>query len=948
MSIEYYLTGKSRNINIEFTASANIGRQEYYSPFRQFISLYSGTVLIPCINDTITFGLDQTEQTFYVQINNQNVASYSFSGIETINLTVTYLFVADEAVTVELLPTQFYDKVGKIDYPLKRRMNVVEIINDRIVQINININGNITTINRYVSFQHISNYEGYINVNQKSHMFLTPSTYNDITLECNSLANLKLNNVSYFDVSYSDSNTISGIVNQPPPQNFQYVRYGEIEVNGSKRIKTRCIGNGLLIYNPISIVSEVQSYIRAKQTKKIDLLCKVYNLDKENMEDITINIFDEDITMKHSYSRFYDNIKPYEYHYTCVGKTGSGSVSDNRYDLVKINSNYGRFLFRTFMYNAINSLSYTNTVSVGDYIDVNRYEAIKDCTIFYQNDTIVLYVHNESSGLFPMMENPSASIARYHINGDDTDYYFDSHRFLKLTISAFLSQNLNLKLKINNKEYILNITDLTSNPTDFYIDLCKPYNVTQLIDYKNNNFDEDDSYSDYWGITKSKYIDFYFNYSFVIHEIKLYDRLPNEDNTFRNKFTILGQRSTWQNSKRRVFVVRNRGKQTLELPDCMENREITLNEIIDEINTSRWNGWSAVKHVYNQCNHNGNIHNLTPCLLNLDTSASFLCGCGNMYDGQNDYNYVNVNYSNGAQYKAQYLVDEITFYPDCGDVFFDTNNNNRSGAIKLYASLIRRAQANGLVNNSNIDVIMYKYDNSHYAGNDETDFYEYYYIEGEYAKEDEYKVEPVGYGIIADKNCFDANEYRICFKIIERIKSVINDIDCYEGKIVSTTNIENTDGIMIFLHPDLANYSRLDNVYSSCDLKSGLILTAQDYLVNHSFGLRTRNFLKQLADYMFPFVITYNGEIYVTYYKQSDKNFVFEKYDANFNLLYRYYNIITTVPANSEIPEQNFPITITEGMILGVFVYQVSDNKYLQFVSSVNGKKWIKQKEISI
>lgn len=943
MSTNYYLTGRSRTVNVELTFSGDLGRAEFYSPYRQYTNKYNASAIIPLFSDNILFGLDDTLQNFVIVINNQIFASYAFTGIQTINMSLTYSCVLEEAVVIETLQNQYYDGVNKIDYPLKRRMRIVEIIKDRNLQISATINGNTTTANRYINLLVVSNYEGILSCDQSTSIFVVPSNYNNLTLECNTTSNLKVNNISYFDISYNDSDQVVNVYTQPPPTNFQTTQYGSISVNGTLNITTRSIANGLLIYNPVTVQASVQSYIRVKQSKELDLLCKIYNLDAENEEDVTINIFNEDITMRHSFSRFYNNIKPYEYSYTCITKNNHVIVNDERYDLVKINSNAGRFMFRTFLYDAISQLDYSNEVDVGNYLNENHYVPIDNCSVVKDGNTIKLLVSNSANN----------AICRYLINGEANDFYLDSHRYLVLRLSAHASNTVNVLVKINNKQYNLAIDDLTTTPKDYYIDLCKPSNATQTIDYKNNNFDEDDSYADYWGITKTKQIDIHYDKSFVLHSIKLKDSLPNEpqDNDNQKRFhrcTVLGQRSTWQNNKRRVFVVRNRGKQTLELPDALENREITINEVIEEINSNRWNGWQATKHNYSQCTHSGNIHNLVPCLLNLNTPASFLCGCGNTYDGTNDVNYVNKPYVNQSQYKAQFLVDEIEFYPDCGDVFFDTNNNNRSGAIKLYASLIRRAQANGLVKEENNDVMMYNFNGSHNAGADKSDFYQFYYIVGDYAKRDIYKVEPVGSGVVAEKDCFDANEYRICFNFTTPSLLIIHDIDYDEGILASTTNIQNADGLFVLMDNNLDQYYRLNEVYSSCDLRSKLILTAQSYLFSHSFALKSITTLKSLGNYMYPFVISYNGELYITYYDTTNKNFVFEKYDLEMNLQYRAINIIDTVPSNGEIPEQNFPITVSEGLIIGVFMYQVGGDKRIQFVSSTNGKRWVKQKEIVV
>lgn len=949
MSTNYYLTGRTRTINIELTFSGNLGRIEFYEPFRQFQNKYSASATIPCINDVVSFGLDESVQNFVVKINGQDVANYAFTGIQTINMSVVYSCILEEAVVLETLQNQYYDGANKVDYPLTRRMKLVELIRNRELQISVTINGNTTTTSRYIEFQLISDYEGTLWCQQSSSIFITPSQYDNLNLECNTTSNLKVNGVTYFDVSYSDSDQ----VNQSLPANFQATRYGSINVNGTKNITTGVTGNGLLTYSPTTITAVVQSSIVAKQTKKLDLLCKVYNLDKENDEDVDISVFDENVTMRHSFSRFYDNIKPYEYSYTCITKNKTVSVDDRRYDVVKISSQAGRFLFRTFLYNAIDELKYTNAIDVGDYLNENHYQSIRDSSVIRDGNVLNILVYNESKNLMIQSVNQDYSVCRYFINGGNQDFYFDSHRFLVLHLSAYLSDTLDLYIKINNKIYRKTIDDLTTTPKEYYIDLCKPSNATQFIDYKNNNFDEDDSYSDYWGVTKARFIDIYYDQSFVLHSIQLKDHSPNEPTDEENqksfhRFTVLGQRSTWQNNKRRVFVVRNRGKQTLELPDALENREMTINEIADEINSERWNGWEATKANYSECTHNGNIHDLVPCLINLNTPASFLCGCGNTYDGTNDVNYVNKPYVNQSQYKAQFLVDEIEFYPDCGDVFFDTNNNNRSGAIKLYASLIRRAQANGLVKKENDDVTMYNINGSHNAGTDKSDFYQFYYIVGDYAKREVYKVEPVGYGIIAEKDCFDANEYRVCFNTFPQSPLIIHDIDYYEGILASTTNIQNESGVFILMEPDFNNYYRLNEVYSSCDLRSKLILTAQSHIFNHSFALKSVISIKTLENYMYPFVLSYNGELYVTYYDTTNENFVFEKYDLDMNLLYKATKIIDTIPSGGAIPEQNFPVTVNNGLIIGVFMYQVGETKRIQFVSSTNGKKWIKQKEIEI
>lgn len=941
MSTNYYLTGKTRNRELKITFNTNSG-QAYDGVATKFSD---GSLITnaPIFNDTIEFL--HIGNLFVLKRNGTQLLAVTIPTNSIISIAgeVRYNYTTKEAIVLEEIGYA-YDDVGEVDYPIKRRMKVVEIIENEDISISASLNSNSTSIVQHIDFMEIVQYSGYVSAGSTCGIYFTPQTYNNYSHTNSATVNVVLDGFSLFPPNLSDSD-----IQIRSGSGYTLTEEAQLSVNNNFSTYNHVLVDGTPPPEEGEVVSHVSFEGSSVIPKKIVLNVKVYDLDKVSNEQTTINVLNESIVFTGATSKTYEQIYIYGFNYQCLTKTGNFYKSVPSYDVVRISSVYGRFLFRTFLYNAITQLNYTNILDVGEYLNESHYQPIKDCRIEKVGDTIHVLVYNEGGGLGGQSINPNYSACRYNINGGANDFYFDSHRFLKLRLSSYYSSDVDLYVKIGNKEYHKQITDLSSTPADYYFDLCAPTNSTQQIDYKNNNFDEDDSYSDYWGITKTRNIEIYYDNSFVLHEIKITDRLPDEaGKAYEHKYTVLGQRSTWQNGKRRLFVVRNRGKQTLELPDALTDSELTINNICDEINTDRWNGWSATRASYASCSHTGNIHNLIPCLINLDTPASFLRGCGNTYDGTNDYNHINKDYVDGAAYNAQMLVDEIVFYPDCGDVFFDTNNNNRSGAIKLYASLIRRAQANGLVGNENINVVMYKSDGTHNAGSDTSDYYDYYYIVGDYAKKAEYKVEPSGYGLVAVKNCFDANEYRICFRTVTGGGIIINDVNIHEGKIVTTTNINNSDGYIVFLHSDMQGYVKGHNVYSSCDVEGELIIAAQDFIVGHSFDLQHRVFLKQLPENMLPFVITDSGEVYVTYYDTSTSNFVFERYDCNFNLLSRYTNIINTIPVGASIPVQNFPITVSGGMFIGVFVYGYQDAFYLQFVSSVNGKIWIKQKEVAL
>jgi len=675
--------------------------------------------------------------------------------------------------------------------------------------------------------------------------------------------------------------------------------------------------------------ASVSKYYNSEIPRDLHLIVKAYDLDKLTDETLTINVLGTNYDFIGSFTGDI-HIAEYSYSYTIFTKSGSyntGSIDKN----VRVLNSYYRFMFRTFIYSAF-QLTYIGTINVGSYTNVNNYIPIQNVNIQSGGSYIIL----SSTG--------GTAIAEYRINNDN-DFYMDAHRYLKVKLAKQNHDNVNIMFKINNKEYFLNVS-LSTTPTDFYIDLCFPSNSIQSVDYKNNNFDTDDSYSDYWGITKAKRIRMSFDTSFRIHEIKLTDRLPSET-TYEHKYSSFIQRSTWQNGKRRIFVVRNRGKQTAEIADCTTAGEMTITQALSDFEGRRnASSWTITPAYYPQCSQTGEVRDLNPCLLNLDTPASFIHGGGCMFDGDSDTIYVNRDYINGS-HDAQYLVDTVWFYPNCGDVFFDTSNSTRSGAIKLFAATIKRAQANGLVFNQNVNVVMQN--DLYNAGNDTSDFYTYYYIKGDYAKRMQYRVEPAGYGFYGVVDCKNANEYRVCFRPVTPAQRAINDLKIMGDMCLAVVNIDKQQGkIYQFIPPNIL-YDK-EGLYSSClDMHVNPIYAGAN-LDCYTYGFLNQETIASLGVTvdMYPFVRRMNDAIIMTYYNPSSQNFNVRIFSNIMNVIASHDNVIEK-ETNEEIPEQNFPIDNHLGVLIGVFYSIIGSTKYVNFVVSGNfGKTWWRIKQDAI
>lgn len=846
------------------------------------------------------------------------------NGIETITGYINVSFEAEEAVEIIVLPTEWYDEAGEPDYPLSRRMRVFLLIADSVITIEQHLRNLSNTTTIYKEYEEISGF----GVTQDFHMGCSMSLYPYIEY------NLTHSNSAYLGVKWngrllppravSDSRDFS----YPPITYHEEIYTSDNGINGATTIT---INGEVPFPEEGDYYAQVNYLGSSNPIKGCDVKIKAYNLTQPNTEPIPITIFGRQVDVRDEYTQSFNGLEKYYIEYNLQDdygdKNGIFQQESENYDRIRIHSDY-RFMFRTFLYDTITAYNYTEVLPVGDYLGITKYTPIRNVRIADAGGKI----------LMEQQQGSETALVEYNIG----QFYMDSHRYLRLRLEKYQHDDITITLHINNKLFSKTLTLPPTGTQDVYFDLCYDEALDQQVDLKNNNFNEDDSYARFWGITKTTAITFEFTGSFYLHEIKLSASRPDLQRGEKT-MTFLPTPHTWQAGKRRGIVARAYGKQTLELPDADQNGEISIAQVYSEMNSDRWNGWSITPRNFNTGGCSGQVQNLNPCYLNLDRPASFIHGGGNTYNGQTDTNWVNTT---EPTFVAQVLVDEIEYYPDCGDVFWQTTN---SGNLRVYASVIRRGQANGIFFVGS-DVKVKLTNATDYAGDDQTDDYEYYYIIGKGARHgEEYQLSAEGASQIAERMYHDRNEYRIC--VLDEVKQhpIISDIFRERTTVLSTTYMGDV-GVMLQYQPCLDTYTRKDEKATTCFAHAlyrfyGLRTLE---LYNTDFTMQTS--LGQIVEEndMYPFARRIFSNFFVTSYNPNTKNFdvrVFNNAMEN----EKTYRSVLEKDADEDIPEQNFPIDDYYGTLIGVYYSTIGSTRYITLVASSDwGASWERMKRIKV
>jgi len=170
MSIKY-LTGKTRTLTFRIDFTGKAGASFSGSGLRGLIQSgsFSFSAVYNAFNDSITGNLyDMTwyessgslivvAGTYKIYLNNQLMVSKTLTGYQTLSGYIQYNIPVKEAVVIEDEGT-YTDEVGNTDYPLRRKMRIIEIIDNDDMTIDFVLDGVSHTETRHYDLYEITDY----------------------------------------------------------------------------------------------------------------------------------------------------------------------------------------------------------------------------------------------------------------------------------------------------------------------------------------------------------------------------------------------------------------------------------------------------------------------------------------------------------------------------------------------------------------------------------------------------------------------------------------------------------------------------------------------------------------------------------------------------------------------------------------------------------------------
>jgi len=225
MSIKY-LTGKTRTLTFRIDFTGKAGASFSGSGLRGLIQSgsFSFSAVYNAFNDSIIGNLYGMEWyvsggnmvviagTYRIYLNNQLMVSKTLTGYQTLSGYIQYNIPVKEAVVIEDEGI-YTDEVGNADYPLRRKMRIIEIIDNDDVTIDFVLDGVSHTETKHYDLYEITDYHMnisescnvgmyyYWNPNSPSPPLGTYTNNNSTTFQITS------NGISYILNSLSDNDT---------------------------------------------------------------------------------------------------------------------------------------------------------------------------------------------------------------------------------------------------------------------------------------------------------------------------------------------------------------------------------------------------------------------------------------------------------------------------------------------------------------------------------------------------------------------------------------------------------------------------------------------------------------------------------------------------------------------------------------------------------------------